>query len=632
MLNNFVDTTRVYNIIHRKIKKLKHATIGSTKPRPMFLLNEAQPKLDAIEQIRADLKAENIEVPGIVVAGAQSAGKSSLLESLSNVNLPSGENITTRVPLILRLEHKAQVKDKYALISDNPDLEKFGIKVKNMEQLPSKIVELTNKLAGNNSCVLDKPIHVKVISNDCSTMTLIDLPGITHLSVNDEQHDIHTETVNLVKKYIENEQMIILCVIPALDDFANSEAIKLAKAVDPQGKRTLGVITKVDLCKADTKIAEKLRGEGNNVKLELGFVSVRNRSPDDVNKGRTIAKLRELERNFFETDNHFIGVDNNYWGIDTLIKRISVLQMKAIDDFIPKMIDNLTLKVKELKTSYQFFAPEFHNDVQKIQHMLKIIISVVSEFKSLAKSIDDCMEDTHLHINPRTNEMYTNFVSKLRESQPDFDSDEFKERIVVAIEESKCVMLFNFMSHVAFNQLFVETHIKPFREASTDLIEEIHDYIKSVMTEIIDKQLKNKYPPLLKATKLVVDDFLEKQKEECVSTVDKLIESELFLFTQNKDYSEKVNDIESSDSVIFLQKALRVYSDISLSRFSDYVPMQCHLTFITKLYKTLHEYVDLEKMSLHLVDDSAVVDKRKDIELSISRYEKSLNVLQNLDY
>ena len=93
----------ILKVFHRKLKKVKHATIGSSKPKPAFLLTEAQPKLDAIEQIRADLNAENIEVPGIVVAGAQSAGKSSLLESLSNVNLPSGENITTRVPLILRL-------------------------------------------------------------------------------------------------------------------------------------------------------------------------------------------------------------------------------------------------------------------------------------------------------------------------------------------------------------------------------------------------------------------------------------------------------------------------------------------------------------------------------------------------
>ena len=41
------------------------------------------------------------------------------------------------------------------------------------------------------------------------------------MSIDDVQKDIHSQTVNLVKKYIQNEYMIILCVVPALDDFAN---------------------------------------------------------------------------------------------------------------------------------------------------------------------------------------------------------------------------------------------------------------------------------------------------------------------------------------------------------------------------------------------------------------------------
>ena len=619
-----------YHILRRRLKKIKHATIGSSKPKPSFLLTEAQPKLDAIEQIRADLKAENIEVPGIVVAGAQSAGKSSLLESLSNVNLPSGENITTRVPLILRLERNTNINERYALISDSPDLDNHGMKVKNMDNLPQKIVDITNKLAGRGGQVLDSPIHVKVVSPDGPSMTLIDLPGITHLSLNEEQEDIHSATVDLVKKYISNEQMIILCVVPAVDDFANSEAIKLAKSVDPRGKRTLGVITKVDLCKSDTKIAEKLRGVGNNVKLELGFVAVRNRSPEDVMRGTSIPKLRDLERRFFETSTHFIGVDSQYWGINTVISRISDLQMRSVDEFIPKMIEQLSNKMQCLTVERDNLAPEFHNDVQKVQHMLKIIISVVAEFKSLAKSVDDCMEDTALHISPRTYELYTKFAKKLRDGQPDFSSDEFAEKVKIAIDESKCIMLFNFMSHVAFNQLYIEAHLKMYRAACEELINEIHEYIVSVMDVIINNQLQNKYPPLLDATKCVVNEFLVAQKLDLNEVINKIIESELFIFTQNLEYPIKVSSIQDNDSVSFLQKILKVYSDIAISRICDYVPMQCHLFFVTSVYKKLHEYVDIEKMSAHIVDDSAVVARRKETELTMSRFDTALKVLKKL--
>ena len=623
-------TKYYYHYLRRKLKKLKHATIGSSKPKPTFLLTEAQPKLDAIEQIRADLHAENIEVPGIVVAGAQSAGKSSLLESLSNINLPSGENITTRVPLILRLERDANVHERYAIISDTPDLVNSGQKVKHIENLPNKIIEYTNKMAGAGGSVYDKPIHVKVVSSDGPSMTLIDLPGITHLSMNDNQHDIHEATVKLVEKYIANDQMIILCVVPAVDDFANSEAIKLAKSVDPTGKRTLGVVTKVDLCKTDTKISEKLRGVGNNIKLELGFVAVRNRSPEDVMKGTSIPKLRELEKNFFETSSHFIGVDSQYWGIDTVIKRISELQMKSVDEFIPKMTTNLSQKMNELNAEYLKLAPEFGNDVQKVQHMLRIVISVVSEFKSLAKSIDDCMEDTKLHVSPRTYELYTKFAKTLRESQPDFESEEFAEKVKQAIDETKCIMLFNFMSHVAFNQLYIESHVKVYRIACETLVNDTHDYVREVLDVVINKQLHNKYPPLLNATKLVVHDYLENQKTLLLNVIDKLIESELFIFTQNVEYPIKVTAIDDKDPVAFLQKTLKVYSDIAIARFCDYVPMQCHLFFVIDVYKHLHEYVDLEKMSSHLVDDTDVVLRRNTTETTINRFKNALSVLKKL--
>ena len=52
------------------------------------------------------IKARNaIELPQIVVVGAQSAGKSSVLESIVGRDfLPRGTGIVTRCPLILNLK------------------------------------------------------------------------------------------------------------------------------------------------------------------------------------------------------------------------------------------------------------------------------------------------------------------------------------------------------------------------------------------------------------------------------------------------------------------------------------------------------------------------------------------------
>ena len=619
------------SIMQRKLEEnCPKIIFPKKKTRTKFLLTQVQPKLDAIEQIRGDLNAENIEVPGIVVAGAQSSGKSSLLESLSDITLPSGENITTRVPLILRLERQKDCV-RHAIIGESADLlPGSSEKISDLSKVPRKIMEYTAKLAGNSGCVEDKPIHMKVVSPDGPTMTLIDLPGITHMSRKNVQEDIHEATVNLVKKYIKNEQMIILCVCPALDDFANSEAIKLAKEVDPEGKRTLGVITKVDLCKSDTKIEDKLRGEDNNVHLSLGFIAVRNRTPEEVRKGISVSKLRTNEQTFFNTSSHFYGIPKRYWGMDTLIDKISELQMASIDEFIPKMINMLKEKIGVLKITHDHLAPEFNNDVQKMQHLVRIIVSVVSEFKALAKSYDDCDENGILHISPRTFELYADFSKELLEKAPNFETEEYKDKIQMAINESRCIMLFNFMSHIAFNQLFIESHKKMYREVAENLVNNIYNYIKKVLVTIVKNKIDDRYVQLNVAIEDVVVEYISLQKEKVLENIYTIVDSESFIFTQNSEYADKIKEMNEPDAVKFLQTSLKSYSTVSISRFCDYIPMQCHLFFVTNVYKHLHEYVDFEKMSKYLVDDDHITEKREETELSLTRFNKALNILINL--
>ncbi len=79
-------------------------------------------RLEVIEGIRGDLESEDVEVPGVIVVGNQSAGKSSVLEAISGINFPRGENTCTRCASIVRLEcHPAEAQDDrpYALLSCN---------------------------------------------------------------------------------------------------------------------------------------------------------------------------------------------------------------------------------------------------------------------------------------------------------------------------------------------------------------------------------------------------------------------------------------------------------------------------------------------------------------------------------
>lgn len=92
-----------------------------------------------------------------------------------------------------------------------------------------------------------QPINLRIFSPNVLTLTLVDLPGLTKVPVGDQPRDIEKQIRDMLMKYISKPSCIILAVTPANTDLANSDGLKLAREVDPEGTRTIGVLTKVDL-------------------------------------------------------------------------------------------------------------------------------------------------------------------------------------------------------------------------------------------------------------------------------------------------------------------------------------------------------------------------------------------------
>lgn len=172
--------------------------------------------------------------------------------------LPRNAGICTRTPLELRLVHIEDPSQKpYGVFTDEPN-----VKYTDFDKIREKIEEFTDKLAGNNKGIVDKPIRLTIYSNEAPDLTLIDLPGITRVALRGTQQqgvNIEELTVGLVAKYCQNDdRTIILAVIPANVDLSTSHALAMAKKWDPSGERTIGVITKIDLMDKGTNASNVL--------------------------------------------------------------------------------------------------------------------------------------------------------------------------------------------------------------------------------------------------------------------------------------------------------------------------------------------------------------------------------------
>eukprot|EP01025_Chloroclados_australasicus_P048702 TRINITY_DN5525_c0_g1_i1.p1 TRINITY_DN5525_c0_g1~~TRINITY_DN5525_c0_g1_i1.p1 ORF type:complete len:875 (+),score=94.34 TRINITY_DN5525_c0_g1_i1:191-2626(+) len=288
---------------------------------------------DIFSQVQSDFK---LELPQVAVVGSQSAGKSSVLESLVGKDfLPRGPDICTRRPLVLQLVRSKRSGSEDGAEEWGEFLHLKGQRFDSFQEIRQEIENETNRMVGDASKnVSDRPIRLKIVSPNVLTMTLVDLPGIAKNPVGDQPTDIESRIRQMVYKYIKVPSCIILAVSAANVDLANSDAIHMAQSVDPEGIRTIGVLTKLDIMDHGTNAVDILRNK--KYPLRLGYIGVVNRSQMDINKNTPLDKARKMEAAYFSqhTDYHEVAA---LCGIANLARRLNIILVEHIRTILPDL-------------------------------------------------------------------------------------------------------------------------------------------------------------------------------------------------------------------------------------------------------------------------------------------------------
>lgn len=328
-----------------------------------------------------------LELPEIAVVGGQSAGKSSVLENFVGKDfLPRGNGIVTRRPLVLQLIHNPI--EEYAQF-----LHKGDNKFWDFDMVRKEIEAETDRETGYNKGISNKPINLRVYSPHVLNLTLIDLPGLTKVAVGDQPEDIENQIKSMLMQYITRENTIILAVTPANQDLANSDALKLAREVDRDGQRTIGVITKLDLMDAGTDAREIF--EGKLLPLSRGYTGVVNRSQLDIDNKKDIRASLDAEREFLEKSPYKHLMEK--MGTKFLQQHLNESLKNHIKEKLPGIRSDLKTKQKEINTQLKQLG---HLDTQD-KDKVKILYSLIEMFKD------------HLHSSIEGNSMNAN-VSEIK--------------------------------------------------------------------------------------------------------------------------------------------------------------------------------------------------------------------------
>jgi replication fork clamp-binding protein CrfC len=408
--------------------------LSRERQRPMDSLIPVINKLhDAFAVVEGNMP---IDLPQIVVVGSQSSGKSSVLENIVGRDfLPRGSGIVTRRPLILQLVHRERPAGKSAPSSglEDPEdewgefLHQAGRKYSNFHEIRDEIARETDRVTGENKGISSVPINLKIYSPNVLNLTLVDLPGITKVPVGDQPPDIEARIREMIMMFVERANTIILAVTSANTDLANSDSLQLARAVDPEGTRTLGVITKLDLMDRGTDALDMLMGRV--IPLQLGFVGVVNRSQLDIDQKKPIGESLRAERDFFNT-HPIYGRISQRCGTQFLSTTLNKLLMGHIHNTLPELKVKLAAMIQDYENELKSYGAE-DEGLNKGALLLQMMSQFSSNFTrmidgTLDEKVDGnaaphnrLLDRSELYGGARINYIYTEIFAKhLENLQP----------------------------------------------------------------------------------------------------------------------------------------------------------------------------------------------------------------------
>lgn len=260
---------------------------------------------------------------------------------------------------------------------------RLGQKYYDFRNVKEEIENETARIAGSNKGINRQPINLKIYSPHVLSLTLVDLPGLTKVPIGDQPSDIEKQTRNLISEYIAKPNSIILAVSPANVDIVNSEALKLARQVDPMGRRTIGVLTKVDLMDHGTNALDILTGRV--YPLKLGFIGVVNRSQQDIQGNKTLADALTSESEFFRHHPAYRNMANRC-GTNFLAKTLNTTLLSHIRDRLPDIKARLNTLMGQTQ---QEIASYGNMQFDGREHRGSLILQLMTRFaSSFISSID----------------------------------------------------------------------------------------------------------------------------------------------------------------------------------------------------------------------------------------------------
>ncbi|XP_042251899.1 dynamin-1a isoform X8 [Thunnus albacares] len=524
------------------------------------LVNRMQDAFSAIGQ------NANLDLPQIAVVGGQSAGKSSVLENFVGKDfLPRGSGIVTRRPLVLQLMNSPTEFAEF--------LHCKGKKFIDFDEVRQEIEAETDRITGANKGISPVPINLRVYSPHVLNLTLVDLPGMTKVPVGDQPADIEAQIREMLMQFVTKDNCLMLAVSPANSDLANSDALKIAKEVDPQGMRTIGVITKLDLMDEGTDAKDIL--ENKLLPLRRGYIGVVNRSQKDIDGRKDINAAMAAERKFFLSHPAYRHLADRM-GTPYLQKTLNQQLTNHIRDTLPALrakLQSQLLSIEKEVEEYKNFRPD--DPSRKTKALLQMVQQFSVDFEKCIEGSGDQIDTAELSGGARINRIFhERFPFELVKME--FDEKELRKEISYAIKNIHGIRTGLFTPDMAFETI-VKRQIGKIKEPCTKCVDMVISELVNTVRQCTKKLAQ--YPMLREEMERIVTQHIRDRENRTKDQVLLLIDIELsYMNTNHEDFigfanaQQRINQMNkkktagNQDEIMVIRKGWLTINNIGIMK------------------------------------------------------------------
>mmetsp|Transcript_71423 Transcript_71423/g.225682 ORF Transcript_71423/g.225682 Transcript_71423/m.225682 type:complete len:986 (+) Transcript_71423:82-3039(+) len=387
----------------------------------------AQPRWLATEEALAVLHAlrnygldAEVDLPRICIVGKQSSGKSSVIEALTGVSLPRAAGTCTRCAYEISTRH---AEEKFSCVVSVRCTGDFGdskekiplATTRNPKQVPKLLRDAQRLLLNeelrerhwegmkDGSATLQQVarefpeegrdgslfscdvVVVELRGRAFTDLELIDLPGLIQSVESDQERDLIALIEQLCNAYLEKTNTLIAMCCPFNDDMENQAIRMIARKFDPDGKRTVGVLTKADLMQKGSSTDEWLAIMRNDkFKLWHGYFAVRNPPQSELDRAITGTEARRREEGFFaeeELGRQLRSARPERCGTSALRDFLAVQLSDLIRRELPSVRAQLQAQLRKEEAALATLGEKVRND-QPRQKLLALVDQLHHELEA----------------------------------------------------------------------------------------------------------------------------------------------------------------------------------------------------------------------------------------------------------